>query len=94
MPEPFTVQTWLARDGTLHDNEAEALDHEARLRLIARTDAVLARIGVLKKPRQRPYDDDPGGYVAMLEKEDSHFNSGARAAIEAAIKAGLIKGEG
>jgi hypothetical protein len=88
MPEPFTVQKWRAADGTLHDTEAEARDHEARALVGIRTDAVLLRLGVLTKV---PYTWDE---ERETRQRRAAFNSGARAAIEAAIRAGLVGGEG
>lgn len=88
MPEPLTVQKWRANDGSLHDTEEEARDWEARALVGKRTDAVLAQIGVLKKV---PYTWDE---ERETRQRHAAFNSGARAAIEAAIKAGLIKGVG
>lgn len=88
MAEPFTVQKWRANDGTLHDTETAVTEYEARVRLVARRDAVLAQIGALQKAPPH-YEEDPEACRVRMA-----FNSGARAAIEAAIKAGLIKEEG
>ena len=97
MPELFIKSKWRAKDGTEHDSEVDALDHEARMRLIARTDAVLAQIGVLKpdpKHGSRAFDDEFDDYSGEIEARLHAFNAGVRGAIEAAIKAGLIKGPG
>lgn len=89
MPTPFNVQKWVAADGSLHDTEACARDWEERDRIGKRADAVLAQIGVLKERPPISVDED-------REQRQWRYghNHGARAAIEAAIRAGLIKGEG
>ena len=97
MPTPFNVQKWVAADGSLHDTEADARDWEERDRIGKRADAVLAQIGVLRHIPLHPASDCDITFWRETDsdrRERDAFNAGARAAIEAAIKAGLIKEEG